>query len=99
MDSKDWPQVASPKERHLSDNHNDCVVVTDQHQFAHGFVRSGVAFSFYLLGQSLMAENSKAIISLDLACFMSTYMTSLACLLYCRVYNPRLPAKAQWSLG
>jgi choline transport protein len=30
---------------------------------------------------------------------MSTYMTSLACLLYCRLRNPRCLAKARWSLG
>ena len=43
--------------------------------------------------------NSKAIISLDLACFMSTYMASLACLLYYRFREQGLVDKSLWSLG
>ncbi|SMQ47770.1 unnamed protein product [Zymoseptoria tritici ST99CH_3D1] len=40
-----------------------------------------------------------AIISLNLVSLMITYMISIGCVLYRRVYEPELLPKARWSLG
>ena len=40
-----------------------------------------------------------AIISLNLVSLMITYMVSIACVLYRRIYQPELLPKARWSLG
>jgi choline transport protein len=55
--------------------------------------------ALFLLSLPLTVGNSKAVISLDLACFMSTYMASLACLLYHRFREQGLEDKGLWSLG
>ncbi|KAM0719022.1 hypothetical protein Q7P37_004927 [Cladosporium fusiforme] len=40
-----------------------------------------------------------AIISLNLVCLMWTYMISVGCVLYRRIYHPALLPKCRWSLG
>jgi hypothetical protein len=47
----------------------------------------------------LKVKTSNAIISLNLACLMWTYVVSIACLLHRRVHRPELLPKTQWSLG
>lgn len=51
------------------------------------------------LAQQLTQQTSNAIISLNLVCLMWTYMVSIGCVLYRRIYNPHLLPKCQWSLG
>jgi choline transport protein len=48
---------------------------------------------------ALTQSHSNAIISLNLVCLMWTYMTSIGCVLYRRVYHPELLPRCQWSLG
>jgi len=47
----------------------------------------------------LTTKHSNAIISLNLVCLMWTYMVSVGCVLYRRIYYPELLPKCQWSLG
>lgn len=51
------------------------------------------------MGKELKFGISNAIISLNLACLMLTYVVSIACLLYRRVHQPELLPKARWTLG
>ncbi|GAB7357408.1 hypothetical protein MBLNU459_g8341t1 [Dothideomycetes sp. NU459] len=40
-----------------------------------------------------------AIVSLNLTALMITYMTSIGCVLYRRIYHPEMLPKCRWSLG
>lgn len=51
------------------------------------------------LNRWLTKSHSNAIISLNLVCLMWTYMVSVGCVLYRRIYYPTLLPKCQWSLG
>lgn len=45
------------------------------------------------------ASAFNAIVSLNLTSLMITYMTSIGCVLYRRIYHPEMLPKCRWSLG
>jgi amino acid transporter len=55
-----------------------------------------VLLSLINIGSTVAFE---AIVSLNVAALMSTYMVSISCVLYRRIYEPNLLPPARWSFG
>jgi choline transport protein len=100
LDRQSGSLAGSPSQCRPLDRRTDHPPVSNQHWLRRCLVSAPQhKLTTHRKIQQLTTTHSNAIISLNLVCLMWTYMISIGCVLYRRIYFPELLPKCQWSLG